>query len=71
MQEMPIIKSRNYSYAPATDDEVINRMKHKPPLGIMIEFLGKEVRIDNSEKKLLSSLIRAIKRQLALQKKMA
>ncbi len=65
-----VVKEFTYAngYAPASVDEVINRLKRKPPDSIKIEFLGKEVRIENSEKKPLNNFVRAIKRELALQK---
>jgi hypothetical protein len=51
-------------YAPTTIDEVIGRMKNKPPHGFSIEFKDKQVSIDNSTPYKISDLKRAIERQL-------
>ena len=55
-------------YPPATVEEVLNRMKNKPPLGMIIEFNNGYVSVDGSTPKELSKLSRAIKRLLEQQK---
>jgi hypothetical protein len=55
-------------YSPTTVEEVINRMKQKPPLGTIVEFCGDNVSIDGSTPKAISNLSRSIKRLLEQQK---
>lgn len=59
------------AYAPTTVGEVINRMKHKPPLGTIVDFRDNEVSIDGSTPKPIANLERAIKRLLEQQKNSA
>jgi hypothetical protein len=55
-------------YPPATVEEVINRMKNKPPLGTVVEFNNGYVSVDGSTPKEISKLSRAIKRLLEQKK---
>lgn len=55
-------------YAPTTVEEVINRMKYKPPLGFIVNFRDAEVSIDGSKPKTIDKLERAIRRLLEQQK---
>lgn len=55
-------------YPPATVEEVLNRMKNKPPLGTTVEFNNGYVSVDGSSPKEISKLSRAIKRLLDQQK---
>ncbi len=54
-------------YPPTTIEEVINRMKHTPPLGVIINFCDAGVSIDGSTPKAMSKVNRAIKRLLVQQ----
>lgn len=58
----------NNGYAPTSTVEVINRMKFKPPLGTIINFVGNEISINGSIPKPIAKLERAIRRLLEPQK---
>ena len=51
-------------YPPATVEEVLNRMKNKPPLGTIVEFNNGSVSVDGSTPKEIFKLSRTIKRLL-------
>jgi hypothetical protein len=55
-------------YQPTTVDEVLNRMRYKPPLGMIIDFQQDAISIDGASPKPIKNLIRAIKRLLEEQK---
>jgi hypothetical protein len=56
-------------YRPTTVDEVLNRMRYKPPLGMIIDFQQDAISIDGASPKPIKNLIRAIKRLLEEQNK--